>query len=312
MCTSLPSDTQVHPNRKWKRHAKYVFRAGQAITFTALKASAKITAFLFFAFFTLLPGNQDRLLAMPPYASPEPGSSIPHFCEPQIIDASGSTFGYRFRGDRCEGKYEQPTAGVSEDLAIISFSCPNPQLNLGTSKPTIAWSTIGTSPASIRLETLPQIRLRYRLDAVSSDANGRFSWDGDTWRALSIDSAELAVVVKGTAKIGTNEFPGTLLEARLGVDTSIPDCPTGPTFEIRTARHLSALRACATPLGTDGQVTRDTPICQTLPGSFFPSKSISVKLGVLKSATHMLRVSLEGASKENTFAPPRYFRIKVE
>ena len=76
--------------------------------------------------------------------------TIPPFCDAEIYE-SADKFGYRFRGDRCEGKYEQPTAAPSQNLTVISFSCPLPRLDLSSSKPTIAWASAGGSPVSIHL-----------------------------------------------------------------------------------------------------------------------------------------------------------------
>jgi hypothetical protein len=232
-------------------------------------------------------------------------------CDAQITNNSDDVFGYRFRGNRCEGRYQQPTAAPPPDLTIVSFACPSPGFTLGSSKPMLVWSSANDSPVSIRIETLPQIRLRYRLDAVDADGNSRFTWDSDTWRALSIDPSELGIVIKGHAKLGDNELPGTLLQARLGTDAKILDCPSGPTFHVRTGERLASLKICAKALEKDGQAT-GKPICQTVTGLFFPNKSIEVSLGVLKSATHLLQISLEGSLPSGVSGPPRYFRVKVD
>lgn len=237
-------------------------------------------------------------------------ADIPPFCDEEIMNRPGDAFGYRLRGDRCEGRYEQPTGAVPQDLTVISLACPNPQFSLGSSKPTVAWSRADGSPVSIRIETLPQYRLRYRLDTASSDPKDHYSWDGDTWRALSIDPSELGIVIKGQPKIGGNVFHGTLLQARLGTDASLPACPAGPTLEVRTGQRLSALKVCATALTADGDVVGQ-PNCQAITGSFFPSKSIRVPLGVLRSATHLVEITLEG-TPPGPSAPPRYFRVKVD
>jgi hypothetical protein len=43
-------------------------------------------------------------------------------CDAQIMNNSDDVFGYRFRGDRCEGRYQQPTAAPPPDLTIVSFA----------------------------------------------------------------------------------------------------------------------------------------------------------------------------------------------
>ncbi len=239
-------------------------------------------------------------------------ASIPPFCDAELIDKSDNKYGYRYRGDRCEGSYEEPTASLPVNLTIISFSCRNPGLNLSSSKPAISWANADDSPVSIRIETLPQIRLRYRLDSVSAGPKTRFSWDGETWRALSIDSDTVAIVVKGRPKLGGNEFPGTLLEAHLGTEASIPACPSGPTFEIQNDNPLSSVKICATALAQDGNPKGDAT-CKTVDGSSLPSNSVPVTLGALQSSTGMLQISLQGIVLRGTSpSPPRYFRIKVD
>ena len=233
-------------------------------------------------------------------------------CDPQILDATNDTFGYRFRGDRCEGKYRQPTAAVApQNLTIISFACTANHAAWGpASKPTLSWPSVA-GVVSIRMDTRPAVRLRYRLDAETDGAKGRFTWDGDTWHALSIESTEVAVVIKGIAQIGAAEFPGTLLQARLGTDNAVPDCPQGPTFTVRSDRLLTSLTLCATPLAATGSPT-NISACKTVPGPLAANTGISANLGPLKSETGLLQVSLSGASSKVPSSAPRYYRIKVD
>lgn len=233
-------------------------------------------------------------------------------CDAQVIDRSGSTYGYRFRGDRCEGTYQEPTAATSQDLTVISFACAGNAVALGPSaKPTVAWASADGSLVSIRVETLPEIRLRYRLDAASTDPAARFSWDGDTWRAFSIDPTQLVALIKGGPKLGGVEMPGTLLLARIGADAALSDCSKGPTVAVRSGHRISTLKLCAAPLADSGLVV-GTPVCKTVSGTFMPNSSIFINPGVLASPTRMLQLSLEGDPSATLPAHPRYYRIRID
>jgi hypothetical protein len=236
-------------------------------------------------------------------------ADTPSFCDGQIVNTSDK-FGYRLRGDRCEGQYQQPSAGVLEALTIVSFACANKSFSISNSRPTIAWPSNEGLPVSIRIDTLPQIRLRYRLDTAVSASNSRYTWDSDTWSALSIEPEYLGIVIKGPAKIGANVFHGTLLQARVGTELSLPDCSAGPTLAVRTGVPITVLKVCTAALAPDGQPVGQ-PACQTVTGSFFPNKSINVPLGVLKSATHLLQVTLETTPPGPSTAA-RYYRVKVD
>ncbi len=240
------------------------------------------------------------------------GRDAAELCDKQILNNSGDSFGYRLRGDHCEGEYKQPTAASPLGLTIISFACTGTTFDLnGSSKPVLMWSAAANAPISIRADTLPEIRLRYRLDAEVSGPSARWTWNGDVWRALSISPDEIGIVIKGRPKLGSIDLPGTLLQARLGSGNSVPDCPMGPNIVIRADRKLTSVDVCAVPLLENGTVG-SSPLCQRIAGPLAPNKGVSANLGVLRSPTGIMRLSLVGTSPGSAPSEPRFFRIKVD
>jgi hypothetical protein len=127
-------------------------------------------------------------------------------CDGTLMGVHNHPFGYRLRGDRCEGIYWEPhTAGGT--FAIISIR--GGQAPLLTETPDVVRFTWPIDPM-IPPKTEVLIRgvnlrsgLYYRLDARKSYLDGVYNWPTDIIRGLGLTAPEIAVSATTRVKIGS-------------------------------------------------------------------------------------------------------------
>ncbi len=113
-------------------------------------------------------------------------------CDPHLLQPPGNPYGYRLRGDRCEGIYVQEVSGAP--LSIVSWTSSFEDYDVGSHQPLmIEWD----SPAngSVRLRALGlRRRLYYRMDAVRPAGKRSYAWPSDLLAAIGISKSELGIV----------------------------------------------------------------------------------------------------------------------
>ena len=244
------------------------------------------------------------LLSMPSAGAAEPAS----LCDKQITQPSSGSVGYRLRGDRCEGTYEQPTSSAGErQVVLISLTCGAPPAAFVTkASAAVAWSAVGPDAVALRIETLPEVSLRYRMDARPSAA--LFSWPSTLLAELSITPQELSVLVLGAPKIGDIAIPGTAVLASFSDKPNAP-CSAGPEARLYTRYALTELSVCARDLTTSAPA--DSAMCKKYPGPFSPSASIAIPLSMLKGKSGLYELSVEAGRAVGATQPPDRFKISV-
>lgn len=243
------------------------------------------------------------LLAMPSAGSAEPLS----LCDKQITKPTSGSIGYQLRGDRCEGTFDQPTSSAGErQVVLISLTCGAPPTAFAAKAPAVvAWADVGSDAVALRIETLPEVSLRYRMDARPLAAS--FSWSSALLEELSITPQELSVLVLGAPKLGDITIPGTAVLASFS-DRPNTSCSTGPEARLYTRYALTELNVCAKDLASSA--TADPAMCKKLPGPFSPSASIAVPLTMLKGKSGLYELSVEARKAGAAQAPDR-FKIAV-
>lgn len=244
------------------------------------------------------------ILSTPSSGAAEPNS----LCDRQIAQSSSGSIGYRLRGDRCEGTYEQPTSSPGErQVALISLTCGAPPKAFAAKGPAvIAWSAAGSHPVVLRVETLPEVSLRYRMDARSSAAS--FSWPNALLAELSITPQELSVLVLGAPKVGDTVIPGTAVMASFSDQPNAP-CLAVPEARLYSRYLLTELHLCAKDLTSSAPSDRAT--CKTYPGPFSPSASIVVSLDMLTGKSGLYELSVEARRAVGATPPSDRFKIAV-
>jgi hypothetical protein len=244
------------------------------------------------------------LLSTPSAGAAEP----PGLCDKQITRPSSGSVGYRLRGDRCEGTYEQPTSSPGErQVALISLTCGAPPTAFVANAPAVvAWSAVGSEAVALRIETLPEVSLRYRMDARPAAA--AFTWPSALLAELSITPQELSVLVLSAPKIGDIAIPGTAVLASFSDKPNVP-CAAEPEARFYTRYALAELSVCAKDLTASAPA--DSTMCKKYPGPFSPSASIVVPLGMLKGKSGLYELAVEVRRAVGATQTPERFKIAV-
>jgi len=114
-------------------------------------------------------------------------------CDPNLPQQAQNPYGYRLRGDRCEGIYIQEVSAAP--LQIVSWTRSFPDYDLNSKQPvTIEWDTVrGDGIVRLRAQGLRR-RLYYRMDALRPSGSSLYIWPSDLLSALGISRREIGVV----------------------------------------------------------------------------------------------------------------------
>lgn len=123
-------------------------------------------------------------------ARPVRGQAVP--CDPSLAPSSTDPWGYRVRGDRCEGTYAQPVAGTPLIVASFTerFDAFDPD---STTSLVLQWPALGSADVRLRAIALRR-RFYYRMDADQPASAGFWEWPTDLLSALGLGRPELGVV----------------------------------------------------------------------------------------------------------------------
>jgi len=134
-------------------------------------------------------------------ADPVRAQAVP--CDPSLSPSSSDPWGYRVRGDRCEGIYAQPVAGTPLIVASFTerFDTFDPDSVTGL---VLRWPVAGSSSVRIRAIALRR-RFYYRMDAEQPAAAGSWDWPADLISALGLSRPELGVVAWTRQTAGNTE-----------------------------------------------------------------------------------------------------------
>jgi hypothetical protein len=127
-------------------------------------------------------------------------------CDPQLIQPQTNPYGYRQRGDRCEGIYVQQVGG--SPLTVASWTESFEDYDLASGRPlTVEWDAPEGAVISLRAEALRH-RLYFRMDAARPPGSKSYSWNVDLLAAIGVARPELGM-------LGSTRFPGANTERRI-------------------------------------------------------------------------------------------------
>jgi hypothetical protein len=114
-------------------------------------------------------------------------------CDPHLLQPTRNPYGYRLRGNRCEGIYIQEVSGAP--LAIVSWTQSFSDYDLTSKQPVvIEWDTARDGgPVRLRSQGLRR-RLYYRMDAVPPSGSKSFAWSTELLSALGITKHDAGIV----------------------------------------------------------------------------------------------------------------------
>jgi hypothetical protein len=135
-------------------------------------------------------------------------------CDPSLEPSVADPWGYRVRGDRCEGTYAQPVAGTPLIVASFTerFDAFDPD---STSSLVLHWSAAG--PGAVRLRAVAlRRRFYYRMDTELPASAGSWAWPADLLSALELVRPELGVIA-WTRRLSGETERDVHLPLRIGV-----------------------------------------------------------------------------------------------
>jgi hypothetical protein len=116
----------------------------------------------------------------------------PDPCDPQLAPPAGNPYGYRLRGERCEGVYARQLS--SSALVLASFTLVFEDFDTGHSEDLLLyWKAPSPAEVRVRARTLDR-RLHYRMDAIRPKGTASFRWPAGLLYALQIHQGNLGVL----------------------------------------------------------------------------------------------------------------------
>jgi hypothetical protein len=113
-------------------------------------------------------------------------------CDSRLNQTSDDPYGYRVRGDRCEGIYIKEVAG--EALRVVSLTESVESFDPAAGKNLLLeWTSPGKEAIHLRASALRE-RLHYRMDTIRPADSTSYSWPSNLLATLNLKSDELGIV----------------------------------------------------------------------------------------------------------------------
>lgn len=129
---------------------------------------------------------------------------MPH-CDTHLIQPENNLYGYRLRGDRCEGQYAQQV--TSTTLLVVSFTSVFEDYNLEEDFPLrLKWPALGSNKVRLRAHSL-RWKLYYRMDSIRNPGDTTFTWPISLLAAMKIPKRDLGVVSLTDYQLGDTLLP---------------------------------------------------------------------------------------------------------
>jgi hypothetical protein len=177
-------------------------------------------------------------------------------CDPNLRAKAEDSYGYRQRGDRCEGVYVQE---VSASLWVASFTREPLQLAPQPDSLRLTWSP-RDAEVHLRADAL-RPRVHYRMDAVRPVLSTGYVWNTSLLNFFRLEQKELGIVAWSQMRLGdTNRqlyVPVGVNEAKSGPPTA-GEVILVPGAELR---ELYLTFALLKPDGTPADyIAKDKPL----------------------------------------------------
>jgi hypothetical protein len=207
-------------------------------------------------------------------------------CDRYLPVSTNNAWGYRLRGDRCEGVYIQPVSATP--LIVASFGHINaPDVLPANAELLVEWAPAGRE---VRLRaTSSKPKAYYRMDSLQPAKLHSYRWPADVLAALKLSMKDIGVVAWTQQKVGMTirdvYLPVSIGRPLAGPDT-LYDLVLVPGDELNEVFvSLSELRA-----GTDKVPLSDA---KPLKYGFYPAgRSIRIPIGpVTKPGTYLVEIA---------------------
>jgi hypothetical protein len=127
-------------------------------------------------------------------------SAQENHCDPQLTPPKDDPYGYRLRGDRCEGEYMRPVGSTTLLIASLTESVENfnPVANRDL---VVEWTAPGAVSVHLRAQALRH-RLYYRMDTIRPSGSASFRWTPNLLATFKLNRDELGTVAWTSYRVG--------------------------------------------------------------------------------------------------------------
>jgi hypothetical protein len=190
-------------------------------------------------------------------------------CDPELETRDDTAYGYRLRGERCEGLYARPLSGNS--LRIASFTAAledfDPSLDVDVS---VTWdASPDAGPVQIRAHGLPR-RLYYRLDTLQPAHPSRYTWPRGILAAIRIRGHDVGV-------LAWHRVMADSVETRVHLPVRVSQQyqkAAGSEYQLVLipGQRLSEVYLRLGPIGPEGRIDAATPGGKALRYGHYPAE----------------------------------------
>jgi hypothetical protein len=146
------------------------------------------------------------------------------YCDRYLPVSTQNPFGYRLRGDRCEGIYVKPVSATP--LTVASFGQLNaPQLPASGGVLLVEW-TADSGNVRLRANSLKS-KTYYRMDSLQPAAARSYRWPTDVLAALRLTMKDIGVVAWTEQKVA-----GKVREVYLPIRIGQPPAAQETAYEL--------------------------------------------------------------------------------
>jgi hypothetical protein len=211
-----------------------------------------------------LPLLMASLLAVAPFGS-LPQSDAPT-CNKLLEQPVSNPYGYRLRGDRCEGVYVQSVAGTP--LLVAGFTATFDQYDVRTVQSLdVGWSSPTEGRIQLRAYGLRR-KLHYRMDASLPSSRRSYNWPTEILTGLEIPQSEVGVAGWIGTRVGPTDRD-VYLPLRIPAQRSRPE---RYTLVLLPSVPLSEVYVSVAPVDANGRPAKYIRDEEPLKYNYYPAE----------------------------------------
>jgi hypothetical protein len=211
-----------------------------------------------------LPLLMASIVAAARFASfPQDGAAS---CDKLLEQPESNPYGYRLRGDRCEGIYVQPVAGTP--LVVAGFTATFDEYDVRTVQSLdVAWSSPTEGQIQLRAYGLRR-KLHYRMDAALPSSRRSYKWPAEILTGLEIPRSDVGVSGWIRTRVGQTDRD-VYLPLRIGTPRSRPEAYT---LVLLPSVPLSEVYVSIAPVDANGRTAKYIRDEEPLKYNYYPAE----------------------------------------
>ena len=187
-------------------------------------------------------------------------------CDKLLEQPASNPYGYRLRGDRCEGVYVQSVAGTP--LLVAGFTATFDQYDVRTVQSLdVGWSAPAEGQIQLRAYGLRR-KLHYRMDASLPSSRRSYKWPAEILRGLEIPQSDVGIA--GWIRSHVGRINGDVyLPLRIGAERARPETYT---LVLLPSLALSEVYVSVAPVDANGRATKYIRDEEPLKYNYYPAE----------------------------------------